>query len=177
LISRSSASEETWRAPTQSCRQDLQERAIPISRYADSSIPSGGLTTSLVAIVTDVLRGGKPVVGYGYASVGRFGQSGLIRDRFAPRLMSALPWSLLDDAGTNFDPFRVWEIMMTDEKPGGHGERCVAVGTLNMAIWDAAAKIARQPLWQFLSDRLNRPSVKSPVRVYAGGGYRIQTMM
>ena len=43
--------------------------------------------------------------------------------------------------------------MMAGEKPGGHGERCVAVGTLDMAIWDAAAKIARAPLYRFLARR------------------------
>jgi len=152
--------------------KDILERTIPISRYADSCVPSGGLTTSLVAVVTDVLRNGKPVVGYGYSSVGRFAQGGLIRDRFLPRLMAAREEMLLDDAGTNLDPFRAWEVMMADEKPGGHGERCVAVGTLDMALWDAAAKIGRQPLWQLLSERLGRPTVKPSVRVYAGGGYR-----
>ena len=151
---------------------DIYERTIPISRYADTSMPSGGLTTSLVAIVTDVIRDGKPIVGFGYSSVGRFGQGGLLRDRFIPRLMAAPSAALLDRAGTTFEPFRAWEIMMADEKPGGHGERCVAVGTLDMAIWDVAAKIVQQPLWQFLADRIQRPIVKSPIRVYAGGGYR-----
>jgi L-alanine-DL-glutamate epimerase-like enolase superfamily enzyme len=35
--------------------------------------------------------------------------------------------------------------MMANEKPGGHGERSVAVGTLDMAVWDAVAKIAASP--------------------------------
>jgi hypothetical protein len=68
---------------------DIRERAIRISRYRDSRIPSGGLTTSLVAVVTDVVRTGQPVVGYGFASIGRYAQSGLIRERFAPRLLRA----------------------------------------------------------------------------------------
>lgn len=104
---------------------EIREQAIPVSRYDDLSIPSGGLTTSLVAVTTDVMRDGKPVVGYGYASVGRFAQGGLIRERFAPRLLRASPGSLADDAGTNLDPFRAWHTMMAGEKPGGHGERCV----------------------------------------------------
>jgi D(-)-tartrate dehydratase len=39
---------------------------------------------------------------------------------------------------------------MRNEKPGGHGERSVAVGTLDMAIWDATAKIAGKPLFRLL---------------------------
>ncbi len=151
---------------------DIREASVPISRYEDASLPSGGLTTSIVAIVTDVIREGKPVVGYGFASVGRFAQGGLIRERFAPRLAAAREVELLDEAATNLDPFRAWRIMMNNEKPGGHGERCVAVGTLDMALWDAAAKIANLPLYQYLSQRTARPQIGNPaVRVYAGGGY------
>jgi len=151
---------------------DIVERAIPVSRYVDPALPSGGLTTSLLAVVTDVMRAGKPVVGYGFASIGRFAQSGLIRERFAPRVLNAAPTALLDDSETNIDPFRAWRVMMTGEKPGGHGERCVAVGTLDMAIWDLAAKIAMQPLHRFLADRLgHQPALPSRVRAYAGGGY------
>ncbi|KVU22693.1 mandelate racemase [Burkholderia ubonensis] len=152
---------------------DIREHSIPVSRYADPAMPSGGLTTSVVAVVTDVSRNGKPVTGYGYASVGRFAQGGLIRERFAPRLLNAPDAALADEAGTNLDPFRAWQAMMAGEKPGGHGERCVAVGALDMAIWDAAAKIAGLPLYRFLADRLGRKVAVSPhVRVYAGGGYR-----
>ena len=151
---------------------DIRERSIAISRYADPAIRSGGLTTSLVVVVTDVIRSGKPLIGYGFSSIGRFAQGGLIRERFAPRLLHAPDDALSDDAGINLDPFRAWAVMMTGEKPGGHGERCVAVGTLDMAIWDAAAKIARLPLHRFLADRIgsNTPN-PSRVRVYAGGGY------
>jgi D(-)-tartrate dehydratase len=151
---------------------DIRELSVPISRYADPSVPSGGLTTSMVAVVTDVTRDGKPVVGYGFASIGRFAQGGLIRERFAPRLLAARDIDVMDEAGTNLDPFRAWRAMMTGEKPGGHGERCVAVGALDMALWDAAAKIAHLPLYRLLADRTAGPEVTSPtVSVYAGGGY------
>jgi L-alanine-DL-glutamate epimerase-like enolase superfamily enzyme len=151
---------------------DIRERTIAISRYADPAILSGGLTTSLVAVITDVMRAGKPIVGYGFSSVGRFAQGGLIRERFAPRLLNAAAGALSDELGTNLDPFRAWNVMMAGEKPGGHGERCVAVGTLDMAIWDAAAKIARQPLHRFLADLIgSQAAVASRVRAYAGGGY------
>jgi len=151
---------------------DVNERLLPLSRYADRSSLTGGLTTSIVAVTTDILRNDRPVVGYGYASVGRFGQSGLIRERFAPRLLSASQDLLITEAGDNIDPFRAWTVMMTGEKPGGHGERCVAVGALDMAIWDAAAKIAGLPLFRFLAQRLNRAVDDRPkVRIYASGGY------
>jgi D(-)-tartrate dehydratase len=150
---------------------DIRERPIPVSRYRDPRIPSGGLTTSLVAVVTDVTRAGQPVIGYGFASIGRYAQSGLIRERFAPRLLRAAPQDISTDDGNNLDPFRAWKIMMTGEKPGGHGERCVAVGALDMALWDAAAKVAGLPLYRFVAARLGRRIDASPVRVYASGGY------
>ena len=102
------------------------------------------MTVSLVAVVTDAVRDGRRVVGYGFNSNGRYGQGGLIRERFAPRLLEAEPETLLNEAGDNLDPDRVWRAMMANEKPGGHGERSVAVGTIDMAVWDAVAKIAGQ---------------------------------
>ena len=68
---------------------DIREISVPISRYADPTVPSGGLNTSVVAVITDVVRDAKPIVGYGFASIGRFAQGGLIRERFAPRLHAA----------------------------------------------------------------------------------------
>jgi L-alanine-DL-glutamate epimerase-like enolase superfamily enzyme len=140
---------------------DIRERTVDISRYDDPSIPSGGLTTSIVALTTDVVRNGRPVAGFGFSSVGRFGQGGLIRERFAPRLIAA----------GAVDPLEAWTAMMKGEKPGGHGERCVAVGTLDMALWDAAAKIADLPLHAFLRRRLGDRGNPSAVPVYASGGY------
>ena len=119
---------------------DLREVSLPISRYADPSVPSGGLNTSMLALITNVIRDGKPVVGYG-----------LRRSAASHKAVSfASEADLTDDAGTNLDPFRAWRVMMTNEKPGGYGERCVAVGALDMALWDAAAKIAWLPLYRLL---------------------------
>ena len=129
------------------------------------------MTLSLVAVVTDVIRDGKPVVGYGFNSNGRYGQGGLIRERFIPRLLEAEPASLLNDAGTNLDPHKVWARMMTNEKPGGHGERSVAVGTIDMAVWDAVAKIAEKPLYQLLAEQYGDGHANTKVFVYAAGGY------
>lgn len=128
------------------------------------------MTISLVAVLTDAVRDGKPVVGYGFNSNGRYGQGGLIRERFAPRLLQADPAGLLDESGANLDPDRVWSAMMSNEKPGGHGERSVAVGTLDMAVWDAVAKIEGKPLFQLLADR-HGVMANPRVFVYAAGGY------
>lgn len=153
----------------------IQERTIPISRYDDPELPSGGLTTSVVAIATDVLRDGRPVVGFGFSSFGRFGQGGLIRERFAPRLLAAREGDLTSNSDGTLDPVRAWDLMMQGEKPGGHGERCVAVGTLDMALWDLAAKIAGEPLYRLLARRAGRDSAQAAVPVYAAGGYYYPT--
>ncbi len=129
------------------------------------------MTTSVVAVVTDVVRQGKPVVGYGFNSNGRYAATGLLTERFLPRLERAAPASLVNDAGDNLDPHRIWQTMMTGEKPGGHGERAVAVGTVDMAVWDAVAKIEEKPLYRLLADRYRGGVVDEKVFVYAAGGY------
>src|SRR5437762_11330180 len=110
------------------------------------------MTASLVAVVTDVMRDGRRVVGYGFNSNGRYGQGGLIRERFAPRLKEADPKSLLDVSGDNLDPDKVWATLMSNEKPGGHGERSVAVGTIDMAVWDAGAMFDGMPLFRLTAE-------------------------
>src|ERR1700742_4610689 len=149
----------------------IRERTVPVaSAIANAYIDFSKMTLSHVALVTDVVRDGKPVVGYGFNSNGRYGQRGLIRERFMPRLMEADPKSLLNDAGDNLDPDRIWATLMKNEKPGGHGERSVAVGTIDMAVWDATAKIAGKPLFRFLAERHAREA-EPRVFVYAAGGY------
>src|SRR5579884_3384243 len=150
---------------------DVREVSKPIaSPIRNAYIDFSKMTASLVAVLTNATRGGRPVVGYGFNSNGRYGQGGLIRERFAPRLLEAEPKSLLDASGDNLDPFRVWDVLMTNEKPGGHGERSVAVGTIDMAVWDAVAKIADEPLFQRLADRYSGHA-DPRVFVYAAGGY------
>ncbi|HUN49100.1 MAG TPA: mandelate racemase/muconate lactonizing enzyme family protein [Stellaceae bacterium] len=150
---------------------DVREVTRPISSpIRNAYIDFTKMTTSLVAVVTDAVRDGRRVVGYGFNSNGRYGQGGLIRERFAPRLLEAEPQSLLDDAGDTLDPDRVWVAMMRNEKPGGHGERSVAVGTIDMAIWDAVAKLAGKPLFRLLAERHGR-TADPRVFVYAAGGY------
>ena len=150
---------------------DVREITRPISSpIRNAYIDFSKMTTSLVAVVTDAMRDGKPVIGYGFNSNGRYGQGGLIRERFAARVVEASPSSLLNDAGDNLDPDRVWAAMMSNEKPGGHGERSVAVGTIDMAVWDAVAKIAGKPLFRMLAERHGR-TADPRVFVYAAGGY------
>ena len=146
---------------TQPIRSDIRNAYIDFSK----------MTLSLVAVVTDMIRDGRPVIGYGFNSNGRYGQGGLIRERFLPRVKEADPASLVDDTGENLDPHKVWARMMTNEKPGGHGERSVAVGTIDMAVWDAVAKIARKPLYQLLAERYGDGTANPRVFVYAAGGY------
>ncbi|MGC8477879.1 MAG: enolase C-terminal domain-like protein, partial [Acetobacteraceae bacterium] len=150
---------------------EIRERTCPIaSPIRNAYIDFSKMTASLVAVVTNVVRDGKPVVGYGFNSNGRYGQGGLIRERFADRVLQADPASLLDATGENLDPDRIWAAMMINEKPGGHGERSVAVGTIDMAVWDAVAKIAGKPLFRLLAERHGREA-DPRVFVYAAGGY------
>src|SRR5580658_3048533 len=150
---------------------DIQEITKPISSpIRNAYIDFTKMTTSLVAVVTDAVRDGKRVVGYGFNSNGRYGQGGLIRERFAGRIKEAEPKTLLNEAGDNLDPDKVWATLMSNEKPGGHGERSVAVGTIDMAVWDAVAKIANKPLFRLLAER-HGVKTNPRVFVYAAGGY------
>jgi L-alanine-DL-glutamate epimerase-like enolase superfamily enzyme len=141
------------------------------SNIRNAYIDFSKMNLSLVAVVTDVIRDGRPVIGYGFNSNGRYGQGHLMRERFIPRILEAPADSLLDDSGQNLDPHKIWATMMTNEKPGGHGERSVAVGTMDMAIWDAVAKIAGKPLYQLLAERYGNGQANRKVFVYAAGGY------
>jgi D(-)-tartrate dehydratase len=150
---------------------DIREVTKPIaSPIRNAYIDFSKMTASLVAVVTDVVRDGRPVVGYGFNSNGRYGQGGLIRERFRDRVLEAAPDGLIDETGGNLCPHRIWAAMMTNEKPGGHGERSVAVGTIDMAVWDAVAKIAGKPLFRLLAERKGREA-NPRVFVYAAGGY------
>ena len=151
---------------------DIRETVVPIkSGIRNAYIDFSQMTVSVLALVTDVVRQDKPVVGFGFNSNGRYAPSGLLRDRFVPRLKSADPETLVDESGENLDPMRIWDVVMRNEKPGGHGERSVAVGVLDMAVWDAVAKIAGVPLFRLLADRFRGGVFDDKVFVYAAGGY------
>jgi L-alanine-DL-glutamate epimerase-like enolase superfamily enzyme len=150
----------------------IREKTVSIqSEIRNAFISFSEMTVSVVAILTDVIRDGQPVIGYGFNSNGRYAQPGILRERIIPRLLNAQPEALITDDGENFDPFKAWQIMMTNEKPGGHGERSVAVGTLDMAFWDLVAKIEDKPLYRLLADRFRGGVADDEVYVYAAGGY------
>ena len=150
---------------------DIRETVVPIkSDIRNAYIDFSQMTVSVIALVTDVMRN-KPVIGYGFNSNGRYAPSSLLRDRFLPRLRATPSESLVDETGENFDPHRIWATVMRNEKPGGHGERSVAVGVLDMAVWDAVAKIAGLPLYRLLANRYRGGKFENKVFVYAAGGY------
>ena len=151
---------------------DIRESVVPIrSEIRNAYISFAEMTVSAVAIHTDVLLRGKKMIGYGFNSNGRYAAGGILRDRCIPRLMKADPKDLVNDAGDNLDPFKARQVMMSNEKPGGHGERSVAVAVLDMALWDLAAKIENKPLYRLLADRYRDGQADSKVSVYAAGGY------
>jgi D(-)-tartrate dehydratase len=150
----------------------IHSGVVPIaSDIRNAYIDFSRMTASVVAIVTDVIRDGKRVIGYGFNSNGRYAQPGLLAERFVPRIMEADPASLLNDEETNLDPHRIFACVMANEKPGGHGERSVAVGVIDMAVWDAVAKIEGKPLYRLLAERYNGGACDESVFIYAAGGY------
>ncbi|MEV7099314.1 mandelate racemase/muconate lactonizing enzyme family protein [Amycolatopsis sp. NPDC051045] len=149
----------------------VHEGVIPISSSIRNAwIDFSAMDCSIVAVVSDVVRDGEPVVGYGFNSNGRYSAGEILRRRIIPRLLDADPEALLADDG-QLDPTRAWDFMMTNEKPGGHGERSVAVGVMDMALFDLAAKLDGRPLYRWLSDRYGDGTPDDKVFVYAAGGY------
>ena len=149
----------------------IEETKSISSNIKNAYIDFSKMTISLVAVCSDIKRNGKPLIGYGFNSNGRYGQGHLIRERFVPRLLEANPDEILNEEKTNFDPTKMWNLMMRNEKPGGHGERSVAVGTIDMAIWDLVSKIEQKPLFQMLADKYGNGTANREVFVYAAGGY------
>jgi L-alanine-DL-glutamate epimerase-like enolase superfamily enzyme len=151
---------------------DIRETSIALnSTLKNSSIDFSEMTTSVVAVITDVSREGKPVIGYAFNSTGRYACGAQMRARFIPRILKAPPKSLLNAAGDNFDPEKILGTMMRNEKSGGHSERSVGIGTIEVAVWDAVAKIDGKPLHVLLAERFNGGKVPTKCFVYVGGGW------
>jgi L-alanine-DL-glutamate epimerase-like enolase superfamily enzyme len=151
---------------------DIRETAIPLkSELKNSSFDFTEMTTSVVAVITDVVRDGRPVTGFAFNSTGRYACGAQMRARFIPRILAAKPETLLDSTGNNFDPTKVLAVMMQREKSGGHSERSIAIGTIEVALWDAVAKIAEKPLHRLLAERYNGGKVAERVFCYVGGGW------
>jgi L-alanine-DL-glutamate epimerase-like enolase superfamily enzyme len=151
---------------------DIRETAVPInSRIANSSFDFSEMTTSVVAVITDVTRDGKPVAGFAFNSTGRYACGAQMRARFIPRLLAADPEALVDETGRNLDPEKILTCMMQREKAGGHSERSVPIGTIEVAVWDAVAKIADKPLHRVLAERYGQGQTGDKVFCYVGGGW------
>ncbi|HKA44805.1 MAG TPA: enolase C-terminal domain-like protein [Burkholderiales bacterium] len=151
---------------------DIRETAVALkSNLRNAVFDFSEMTTSVVAVVTDVIRGGKPVTGFAFNSTGRYACGAQMRARFIPRVLKAHPDSLVDAAGENLDPEKILACMMQREKPGGHTERSVAIGTIEVAVWDAVAKIAGKPLHRTLAERYNGGRAPDHVPCYVGGGW------
>lgn len=148
------------------------EKTVPVhAPFRNSLVDLSAMTTTLVAVVTDRLRDGKPLIGYAFSSFGRYGCSGPLRERFIPRLLGAPPEALLDASTGILSPEKAMACLMCNEKKGGHAERSMALGTLELALWDVVGKTLDQPLYRVLADSYNdgRASVKVPC--YVGGGF------
>jgi L-alanine-DL-glutamate epimerase-like enolase superfamily enzyme len=151
---------------------DIRETAIPLkSDLKNASFDFSEMTTSIVAVITDVKRAGRPVAGFAFNSTGRYACGAQMRERFIPRILCADPDTLLDDRGGNFDPVRVLAAMTAREKIGGDAERSIGIGTIEVAVWDAVAKIADKPLHRVLAERYGGGRVPGKVFCYVGGGW------
>ncbi len=151
---------------------DIRETAVALnSSLRNAVFDFSEMTTSVVAVVTDVIRDGKPVTGFAFNSTGRYACGAAMRARFIPRILKAKPESLVNAAGDNLDPEKILACMMQREKPGGHTERSVAIGTIEVACWDAAAKIAGLPLHALIAKKYNKNNILTKVPCYVGGGW------
>jgi L-alanine-DL-glutamate epimerase-like enolase superfamily enzyme len=150
----------------------IKEVAVPLqTNMRNAAFDFSEMTTSVVAVFTDVVRGGKPIVGYAFNSTGRYACGAQMRARFIPRVLAADPDRLLNARGTNFEPEHILAAMMQREKPGGHTERSIAIGTIEVACWDAVAKIEDKPLHRVLAERYSGGHRLDRVQCYVGGGW------
>jgi L-alanine-DL-glutamate epimerase-like enolase superfamily enzyme len=151
---------------------DVRELAVPLQgEIANAVVNFAQHNVSLLALVSDVILDGRPVVGLAFNSIGRFAQSGILRERLLPRLRAADPASLLTEHGDRWDPARVVACVLRNEKPGGHGDRAGAAAALELAVWDLNAKLADEPAHVTIARAAGRRHTPQPVDVYAAGGY------
>ena len=150
----------------------IRDLTVPLQgNIANALVNFSEHTVSLVAVETDVIRNGRPLTGFAFDSIGRFAQSGILRERLIPRLLAARPDELLDDSGAAFDPARALRVLMRNEKPGGHGDRAAAAGALELAFWDLNAKLRDEPAYATIARHAGHTPNPRGVATYAAGGY------
>jgi L-alanine-DL-glutamate epimerase-like enolase superfamily enzyme len=150
---------------------DIREKSFPLrANMRNAAFDFSDLTTSVVAVVTDQVREGEPVVGYAWGSIGRHACGGAMRGRFIPRILAADPEKLLDNEGL-IDPEKLHAVMTVREKPGGHAERSIPIGIIDAALWDAVGKVAGKPVWRLLAERYNEGKLPGKLPCYVGGGW------
>lgn len=151
---------------------DIRESAVRLdSKLRNAAFSFDEMTTSIVAVVTDVVRAGKPVIGYAFNSTGRYACGAQMRDRFIPRVIKAQDAGKVTIDPAGFDPEALLAAMMVGEKPGGDMERSVGIGTIEVAVWDAVAKIAGKPACQLVAERYGNGAIERDVFCYVGGGW------
>lgn len=151
---------------------DIREKSVKLRADIQNSVVSfDSHDVSLVAILTDRVIDGKPVTGFGFNSIGRFAQGGLMRERFFPRLLAIDADELIDEESRLFAIDRIRKRLMQNEKPGGHGCRASAVSAIELALWDANAKIAGLPAYRLIADTFGTKDLPKSIPVYAAGGY------
>ena len=150
---------------------EIREKAIRQKRTVRNAVGNfSDLTTSIVAVITDVVRNGRPVIGYAFNSVGRHACGLPMRERFIPRLLEAPEEDVTLDPKA-FDPEKVLETMIGGEKMGGDAERSIPVGAIECAIWDAVGKIADEPVYKLIADHYRGGEYDKKVFCYIGGGW------
>ncbi|MBT5701148.1 MAG: mandelate racemase, partial [Gammaproteobacteria bacterium] len=150
----------------------IGELSVPLKGDVTNAVVNfSAHDVSLVAVVSNVIRLGRPVVGYGFNSIGRFAQAGILQTRMVPRVLNADPVSLVTENEDFFDPAAISSAAMSNEKPGGHGDRAGALAALELAVWDLNAKLADEPAWSWISKCHGTRIEHLDVSTYAAGGY------
>ncbi|KJF19640.1 mandelate racemase [Rhodococcus sp. ACPA4] len=151
---------------------EIRELDVPLVGAISNAVVSFDRhKVSLVAVVTDIIRNGRPLVGVAFNSIGRHSQGGILRERMIPRVLEADPDTLLSPTTGLLDPARVLKVARTDEKPGGHGDRAAAASAIELAVWDVLAKYHDEPVYQTIARAYGRTPLASGAPVYAAGGY------
>lgn len=148
------------------------ERTVKVeSNVRNARVDLSEMTVTALAVLTDRIVEGRPVAGFAFNSFGRYGCGGVLRERFIPRLLDAAPAACLDEAGDNLDPARIMRLLTAREKAGGHAERSMALGTLEIALWDIVAKVEEKPLAQVIAERFGAGRHRASLPAYAAGGF------